>query len=241
MSRRHGPGGFLDDKKKKKRDYSDKILWKWMFSYLKEYKWKFIPLLGFLVIFTAVAAFLPYLQQKIIDDGLLGGNWSLVINLLLVYGLFTIGSTIGSGIVNYSMGKIGTNVIYKVREEIFDNLQLMSMDYYDKSHSGDIISIATNDVDQLTMVFGGQLSLVIADAFRGLLIIILMLVMNWELALLSFLVIPTFVIFMKVLQKKAKSAFKVTRKAISEVTQKAEENISGMKVIQAYDLELLML
>ncbi|MHA1563125.1 MAG: ATP-binding cassette domain-containing protein, partial [Promethearchaeota archaeon] len=97
-----------------------------------------------------------------------------------------------------------------------------------------IISIATNDVDQLTMVFGGQLSLVIADAFRGLLIIILMLVMNWELALLSFLVIPTFLIFMKVLQKKAKSAFKVSRKAISEVTQKAEENISGMKVIQAY-------
>ncbi|MHA1476509.1 MAG: ABC transporter transmembrane domain-containing protein [Promethearchaeota archaeon] len=234
MSQGHGPGGFLDDKKKKKRDYTDKVLWKWMFSYLKEYKWRLIPLLGFLVIFTAVAAFIPYLQQQIIDEGLLGGNWTLVINLLLVYGLFTIGSTIGSGIVNYSMGKIGTNVVYKVREEIFDNLQNMSMDYYDKSHSGDIISIATNDVDQLTMVFGGQLSLVIADAFRGLLIIILMLVMNWELALLSFLVIPTFLIFMKVLQKKAKSAFKVSRKAISEVTQKAEENISGMKVIQAY-------
>lgn len=233
MSHR-GPGRFLDDKKKKKRDYSDKILWKWMFSYLKEYKWKFIPLLGFLVIFTAIAAFLPYLQQKIIDDGLLGGNWPLVINLLIVYGLFTIGSTIGSGIVNYSMGKIGTNVIYEVREEIFENLQNMSMDYYDRSHSGDIISIATSDVDQLNMVFGGQLSLVIADAFRGLLIIILMLVMNWELAIISFLVIPTFAVFMKILQKKAKSAFKVTRKAISAVTQKAEENISGMKVIQAY-------
>ncbi len=233
MSHR-GPGRFLDDKKKKKREYSDKILWKWMFSYLKEYKWKFIPLLGFLVIFTAIAAFLPYLQKKIIDDGLLGGNWPLVIYLLIVYGLFTIGSTIGAGIVNYSMGKIGTNVIYKVREEIFDNLQNMSMDYYDKSHSGDIISIATSDVDQLNMVFGGQLSLVIADAFRGFLIIILMLVMNWELAIITFLVIPTFGVFMKILQKKARSAFKVTRKAISEVTQKAEENISGMKVIQAY-------
>ncbi len=233
MSHR-GPGGFLDDKKKKKRDYSDKILWKWMFSYLMEYKWKFIPLLGFLAIFTAVAAFIPFLQQKIIDDGLLGGNWTLVINLLLIYGLFTIGSTIGSGFVNYTMGKIGTNVIYKVREEIFDNLQNMSMDYYDKSHSGDIISIATNDVDQLTLVFGGQLSLVIADAFRGLLMIVLMLVMNWELALLSFLVIPTFLILMMTLRKKARSAFKVTRKTISAVTQKAEENISGMKVIQAY-------
>ena len=132
------------------------------------------------------------------------------------------------------MGKIGTNVIYEVREEIFENLQNMSMDYYDRSHSGDIISIATSDVDQLNMVFGGQLSLVIADAFRGLLIIILMLVMNWELAIISFLVIPTFAVFMKILQKKAKSAFKVTRKAISAVTQKAEENISGMKVIQAY-------
>ena len=183
----HGPGGFLDDKKKKKRDYTDKELWKWMLSYLKAYKGKFILLLVFLVIFTTVAAFLPYLQQLIIDDGLLDENWTIVINLLLVYGLFTIGSTVGSGIVNYSMGKIGTQVVYKVREDVFDNLQNMSMDYYDKSHSGDIISIATNDVDQLTMVFGGQLSLVIADAFKGLLIMILMLVMNWELALLSFL------------------------------------------------------
>jgi ABC-type multidrug transport system fused ATPase/permease subunit len=235
MSHGHrGPGRFLDDEKKKKRDINDKILWKWMLGYLKSYTERFIPLLLLLFVFTTIAAFLPYIQQLIIDFGIVAENWTLTVNLLLFYGLFMIGSTLGSGYVNYVLGKIGTNVIYKVRGELFENLQQVSMDYYDKSHSGDIISIATNDVDQLTMVFGGQLALVIADAFRGILMIILMLVMNWELALISFLVIPIFFAFMKLLRGKAKKAFKVSRKTISAVTQKAEENISGMKVIQAY-------
>ena len=234
MSGHRGPGRFFDDKKKKKRDVSDKDLWKWMLSYLKAYKVKFLSLLAFLFVFSVIAATLPYLQQLIIDEGIIPKNWELTVSFLLYYGLFMIGSTLGSGYVNYLLGKIGTNVIYEIREEMFDSLQLMSMDYFDKTPSGDIISIATNDVDQLTQVFGGQLALVIADAFRGILMIVLMLVMNWELALLSFLVIPLFFVLMKQLQSRSKKMFKASRKAISEVTQKAEENISGMKVIQAY-------
>lgn len=229
-----GPGRFFDDKKKKPRKVSDKDLWKWMLSYLKAYKVKFISLLLFLFIFSVIAATLPYLQQLIIDDGIIPKNWELTVSFLLYYGIFMIGSTLGSGYVNYLLGKIGTNVIYEIRGELFNNMQNMAMDYFDKTPSGDIISIATNDVDQLTQVFGGQLALVIADAFRGLLMIVLMLVMNWELALLSFLVIPLFFVLMKTLQSRSKKVFKASRKAISEVTQKAEENISGMKVIQAY-------
>ena len=233
MSHRRGPHMF-EDKKKKTREVEDKILWKWMLSYLKEYKWLFIGLTVFLFVFTISSAFVPMLQKSMIDTGILAENWEITMNYIMWIAAFTIFSTLGSGFINYHMGKIGTEVIYKVRAEIFGNLQNMSMDYYDKSHSGDIISIATNDVDQLNLIFGGQLAQTISDGFRGILMIVLMLKMNWELAIISLLIIPVFGLFMMTLRKKAKKMFKKTRKAISEVTQKAEENISGMKVIQAY-------
>ncbi|MCK5611191.1 ABC transporter ATP-binding protein, partial [Candidatus Pacearchaeota archaeon] len=234
MSHRGGPGGMFKENKKKSRDVSDKILWKWMLNYLKDSKRLFIGLILFLFLFTITSAFIPMLQQRMIDEGILAKEWQITLNYLLWIGVFTIVSTIGSGFINYQMGKIGTEVIYKVRAELFDNLQNISMDYYDKSHSGDIISITTNDVDQLNLVFGGQLAQTLSDGFRGILMMVLMLVMHWELALISFLLIPVFAVFMVVLRKKARKMFKKTRQAISEVTQKAEENISGMKVIQAY-------
>ena len=226
MSGHRGPGRFYeDDKKKKKRDISDKDLWKWMLSYLKAYKVKFLSLLLFLFLFSVIAAVLPYLQQLIIDEGIIPKNWELTVSFLLYYGLFMIGSTLGSGYVNYLLGKIGTNVIYEIRGELFDNLQNMAMDYFDKTPSGDIISIATNDVDQLTQVFGGQLALVIADAFRGALMIVLMLVMNWELALLSFLVIPLFFVLMKQLQSRSKKMFKASKIADFPVSFRPANNV----------------
>ncbi len=237
----HGPRGFFrDDEKSQKREMSSKQLWKWMFSYIKEFKVIFIPLSGLLFTFSIINAFLPYMNQLIIDQINFNGNtniteiWNIAQLLIFQYGTFLMISNIGSGFVHYYLGKIGTNIVYKIRNDIFNNIQHMSMDYFDKSHSGDIISVATNDVDQLNMIFSGMIVQLIAEMFKAILVIILMLYINWELALLSFIMIPIMMIGGGLFTKRAKKAFKKTRKEISNVTQVAEQNISGMKVIQSY-------
>ncbi len=237
-----GRGHFMRDGKKYKRKINAKTLWKWMFSYLDRYKVLFFLLTGLLILFMSAQAFLPMIQQAIIDRGIyiddgngnISSNWTFAIQFLFLYASVRLFSVIGRGIVEYYTSKIGTKVVYDVRDDLFHHLQNTSMNYYDKVHSGDIISIATNDVDQLNQIFGGQLAMMISDIFTGLMVIILMLIMDWELALLSFTIIPVFVLIMRKFITKVRSGFKLARKKISKVTSVAEQNISGMKVIQAY-------
>lgn len=228
----HGGGRFMMEKTK--RFVDDRTLWRWMFGYLKDKKVIFAGLLALSFVFTGMQAVLPFMQQKLIDDGILGSNRAIVITILILYAIFRIVSSVGNGISEFIMAKIGTNVVYKIRQDLFQNLQKTSMNYYDKVHSGDIISIVTNDVDQLNQVFGGQLAMLLTDLFRGVMVLILMFVMNWELTLLSLCMVPLLFILSKVFMKNVRAMFKKTRKELSNVTSVAEQNISGMKVIQAY-------
>ncbi|MHA1583740.1 MAG: ABC transporter ATP-binding protein [Promethearchaeota archaeon] len=225
---------FNVDVKKYNGKIDSKTLWKWMFSYLKKDKKLFIVLTIFLIVFSSIQAYLPVLQKILIDDGIIGDNISLVWRILIIYLLLRIGSSVGNAFIEYNMGKLGTGIVYQVREDLFDRLQKTSMNYFDKVHSGDIISIVTNDVDQLSVVFSGQLSGIISDVFNGLLVIGIMFSLSWEMAFLSFLMIPIFLIVAKFFTKKVKPQFKKVRKKIAQVTSVAEQNISGMKVIQAY-------
>ncbi|MCF2139775.1 MAG: ABC transporter ATP-binding protein/permease [Candidatus Lokiarchaeota archaeon] len=219
---------------KTKRFVDDKTLWKWMLSYLKDNLGVFIIVLLGMFLFTGMQAVLPLLQQRLIDDGILKSNASVVISILIIYASFRIISSVGNGFSEFILAKIGTNVVYKVRQDLFINLQKTSMDYFDKVHSGDIISTVTNDVDQLNMVFGGQLATLLTDLFRGLMVLGLMLFMNWELTLVALSLTPLLFILSRFFIKNVRNMFKTTRKKLSQVTSVAEQNISGMKVIQAY-------
>lgn len=228
------PRHFMQDDKKRKRTLPSKLLWKWMFGYLKQFKSKFWIFTILLLVFTAFQAVLPLLQGTLIDEGLRKGDWHTSIIIIIIYGVLRIGSSVGNAIVEFKMAKIGTNVVYDIRNDLFESLQETSMDYFDKSHSGDIISIATNDVDQLNQVFGGMIAIMFSDLFRMVLVIGIMLYWNLEMAILSFLMMPIFFFISRGFMKYAKSGFRKIRKKISHVTSIAEQNISGMKVIQAY-------
>jgi ATP-binding cassette subfamily B protein len=183
----HNSGNFARSGK-----LNDKTLWLWMINYLKKYKKNFFIMLAFLIIFTIIDASLPGIQKRIIDDGILKGSVNDIFNFSLIYLGFLIVSSVGSLLINYFLGKYGAKIIQEIRLDLFKNIQNMSMDYFETHSSGDIISTATNDIDQLNMVFGGQLAVMLVNLFKALIIIILMVNLNWELAVLSVLIIPCF-------------------------------------------------
>ncbi|MFA5303225.1 MAG: ABC transporter ATP-binding protein [Candidatus Nanoarchaeia archaeon] len=216
---------------------TDNVLWNWMINYLKNYKKIFIIMLVFLVSFTLIDAFLPNIQKKIIDDGILKGSNEVTTNFSLIYLSMLLVSAFGSLIINYFLGKYGAKIIQKIRLDLFKNIQNMSMEYFETHNNGDIISIATNDIDQLNIVFGGQMALMLVNAFKAIIIIILMINLNWELTIISVLIIPLLLVIILFLGNLLRNAFRETRKKISKVTQVIEQNISGMKVIKSYGRE----
>ncbi len=229
------PPGFHEEKKK--REIEEKVLWRWMLHYLKPMKSQILVLTILLFIFTIIETYIPRFQETLIDNGIIKGDWTFTLQIMVLWlGLFLV-SAIGNTFVNYYFGKMGQEIIFNMRNDLFEHLQKISLAYYDTHHSGDIISTATNDIDQINVIMGGQLIQVLMDVFKGIFIIVLMFVINVELALISMVLIPIFFIASQIFKMKVKSAFRETRKQMSNVTQKAQENISGMKVIKSYGKE----
>lgn len=231
------PMHIAEGNNKRSGKVTDNILWAWMINYLKSYKKVFITMLVFLVVFTLIDAFLPNIQKRIIDDGILKGSNDITLNWSMIYLSMLLVSAFGSLIINYFLGKYGTKIIQEIRLDLFKNIQNMSMEYFETHSNGDIISTATNDIDQLNMVFGGQMALMLVNVFKAIIIIILMINLNWELTIISVLIIPVLLVIILFLGNMLRNAFKETRKKISKVTQVIEQNISGMKVIKSYGRE----
>jgi ABC-type multidrug transport system fused ATPase/permease subunit len=129
---------------------------------------------------------------------------------------------------------LGQRVVYDMRNRMFRHLQNLSISYIDKRGVGAVMTRIQNDVAVIQEMFSDTVIGIISNALVLVGIIVIMLVTNWKLALLSFVVLPIMVMIMRVWQGYAKSAYRKTRRTIGIVNANLAESISGMRVVQAY-------
>ena len=232
-----GHGRFLFDEDNKKLDNPRKILWKFLFSYLKPFRGSFILFIFLLLIGTSIMTISPVISATIIDNGIMLGNTQFVLNMSIFYLFLMLFMAISTYISQYGMAKISQNVVFQIRNDLFFKLQDMSMTYFDLHPSGDIISITTNDIDQLNQLVGGQFVMIISGILSIILTVIIMYVLNPLLATIGLVIFPIFVVMLKLFKKVISGVFKKTRESISKVTSSVQENIAGAKVVQSYGQE----
>jgi ABC-type multidrug transport system fused ATPase/permease subunit len=235
MSQHRGPPMMMTEKVKLER--SRGTLWRWMFSYIFKNKYKFIFFFALLLIGTIISSISPLFTELIIDRAIVVKNSQLLLMLVFLYSGLLIIMGVTQYISQYGMGKVSQQVVYDIRNQLFSQLQGMSMTYFDQHLSGDIISITTNDIDQLNDLVGGQFAQIITSIVAIGFSITIMYVLNPILATSSLVIFPIFLLLTKRFQKKVTGAFKETRKTISKVTTSIQENIAGAKVVQSYGKE----
>ncbi|MFX1573225.1 MAG: ABC transporter transmembrane domain-containing protein [Promethearchaeota archaeon] len=228
---------FMFDDEKAKLEYPRKKLWKWLFSYIKSSQRKFSLYFIFLLLGTVLSSVTPLLSASIIDKGIVGRNSDYILIMSTFYLLLMILMAISNYISQFGMGKISQRITFEIRNDIFFKLQEMSLSYFDKRSSGEIISIATNDVTILNQLVGGQFVQIITSFVSIVLTVVFMYILNPFLALISMIIFPLFLITTYIFRKIATKLFKESRKAIGKVTASIQENIEGAKVVQAYGQE----
>jgi ATP-binding cassette, subfamily B, multidrug efflux pump len=129
---------------------------------------------------------------------------------------------------------LGQRVVYDMRNRMFRHLQNLSISYIDRRGVGAVMTRIQNDVAVIQEMFSDTVIGIISNALVLVGIIVIMLITNWKLALLSFVVLPIMVMIMRVWQGYAKSAYRKTRRTIGIVNANLAESISGMRVVQAY-------
>jgi ATP-binding cassette, subfamily B, multidrug efflux pump len=163
----------------------------------------------------------------------IAGLTRLVLGLIAV---FVLGAITG-GLMFYSMGWAGQHVLRKLQTDVFDHLHELSLGYYSKNESGDLMSRITNDTSTIQQALGFALVNVLSGALIVVWIAWTMLSINWVYGLLSLTVVPLMAVATVWFSGQARKAFRRTRREIGNVNAELEESISGVREAQAFARE----
>lgn len=183
---------------------------------------------------AAAGLVLPVLIRHGIDDGVRKGLMSGVAVASLTALVVVLLDWVVQGAENRVSGRTGERVLYTLRLKIFAHLNRLGLDYYERELTGRIMTRMTTDLDSLTsflqtgMVTAVVSLLTFAGIFAALLII------DAGLALVVFAVLPLLVIATLVFRKKSKDQYERSRDLIGTVNADLQENVAGMRIVQAF-------
>ena len=203
---------------------------------LLPYMWPYKSMTGLaffaMLVYTFTQVAIPWLIGTGIDDYILGDDFA---GLSWIFGAFIAVAVVGLG-ANYlqqlMMAKVGQGVLYGLRAKMFGHLQKQSLSFYDRTEVGRIMSRVQGDVGQL-QEFASLVVMTLGDMLSLVGIVIALLIINLKLGLISMVVLPILILIMAFWQIYARRAFMRVRRAISIVNGALNENITGVRVVQA--------
>jgi ATP-binding cassette subfamily B protein len=166
-------------------------------------------------------------------DAYMAGLGRLVLGLV---GIFVLGAITG-GAMFFMMSWAGQHVLRALQVDVFAHLHRLSLGFYSRHESGDLMSRITNDVSTIQQAISFALIQVLSGFLLLGWIAWNMLALNWAYALLSLAVVPLMAIATSWFSGQARKAFRVTRKEIGNVNAELEESISGVREVQAFSRE----
>ena len=215
----------------------DARLMRRLLRYLRPYWWHVALALLILLLGSGVAIVGPWITQLVIDEAIPNRDTQLLGVLVGVYG----GAMVLGFSLQYAQAVIttwlGQSVMYDLRSEIFQKLQRLDLKFYDKNPIGRLMTRITNDVETLNTLFSSGVVTVFGDVFTLLFIVGAMLSMNWQLALVSFSVLPLVFLAAFVFRARVRTAYRDIRVRIARVNAFLHEHITGVRVVQLFNRE----
>jgi ATP-binding cassette subfamily B multidrug efflux pump len=138
---------------------------------------------------------------------------------------------------SFAMQAVGQKVMYDLRRQLFAHLQRLQMSFFDRNPVGRLVTRVTNDVDVLNELFASGMVAIFGDFFTLLSIAVVMLSLNWKLALLTFSILPLLVLVTVAFRKAVRESYRRIRLAIARINAYLQEHITGMAVIQLFNRE----
>jgi ABC-type multidrug transport system fused ATPase/permease subunit len=205
--------------------------------YLKPY-WRWVVVSTVCLLLLTILNLLPPLfQRQIIDDvvgkRLLGRLPMLVLGLVGVYALARL-LNFGE---QYLRHVLGERFILDFRVLLYDYLQRLSISFFENQQTGEIMSRITNDVNALEDFVTHSVGFLIVDLLRLMGTAIILFVLDWQLALLTLLPVPILAVAMRLFNTRVRPIYRQIRDRLGDINAELQDNISGIRVIQAFGQE----
>ena len=209
--------------------------YKRLLTYIKPYLKTIIVGLVFNVLAQASTAGVPLIIKNFLDYAIKPGQ-------PIAYLYYTVGGLMAlmvtralfSFLQSILMSMAAQRFIVDLREMMYRKIQSLSLAYFEKRKTGNIMSNLTNDVSALQSAIVDNLVVLVAEGFNLFACVFMVFFLNWRLALVVFITAPVIAVIFNVLGKKTRSAGRVAQESIAEVTSVLQESIAAVRVVKSY-------
>ena len=206
-------------------------------AYYRPYRGLFLLDFGCAILAALFDLIFPVAVNYVVDDLLPSQNWRVILYACLgLFAIYIVSSALHY-VVTYYGHKLGINIETDMRKKLFDRVQKLSFRFFDNNKTGHLVSRMTNDLMDIgEIAHHGPEDLFIAvmtllGAFG------IMLGINWKLAVLTFIIIPLIIYLSLYFSKKMSKAFSKMFSDVADYNARVENNISGIRVVQAFSNE----
>jgi ABC-type multidrug transport system fused ATPase/permease subunit len=248
-------GGHARGLAREKESASDTIgTLKRLLRYLKPYTGILLIIAALLVLGSLIEVTGPYLIKIAVDHFISAEETSrpfwlswiapegisqvagLARMMMLLLGIYLLRWFTMSG-QSFLMNVIGQKLLFTMRTEILERIHTLSLRFFDEREAGDLMSRLVNDTQVINQVFSGGVMRLLSFSLTLVGIVVTMFSFKWDFALVSFSILPIMLLATSAFAKRARTAFRKTRETIGNVSSELQENISGVREVQAFSRE----
>ena len=208
---------------------------------LLRYAWPYRALivssLALLMVDGALQLVGPLLTRQVIDIFVPARDASGILRAALLFGATLIaqfGCSYGETVLT---ARLGQRVMHDLRTQLFGHLQRLPVAFFDRNPVGRLVTRVTSDVESLNELFTSGVVAGLGDVFTLLAISILMLVVDWRLALAAFGAIPFVLLASNVFRVRVREAYRAIRTRLARINAFLQERLSGVRVVQLFGRE----
>ena len=217
----------------------DVSLFSKLMVFAKPYKATYYFVMVAAILLSVFSTMTPYLLKITVDDYIRPRDYQgMVLFVSLMFGALILEVVFQFLFVFYA-NSLGQKIIKDLRVQLFEKITLFKMSYFDKSAVGRLVTRAVSDIETIASIFSQGLFMIIADLLKMVLVIIIMLYVDWRLALIVFSVLPLIIYATRLFQKSMKKAFEEVRLQVANLNSFVQERISGMKIVQLFHRETI--
>lgn len=208
-----------------------------LLDYAKPYGGLVAASLGLLLIDGALQLVGPMLTRRVIDIAIPQGDTGAITSAAALF----IAALVAQFFCSYGetllTARLGQGIMHDLRMQLYAHMQRLPIAYFDRTPVGRLVTRVTSDIESLNELFTSGVVAGLGDLFTLLAISVLMLVVDWQLALAAFAVIPFIVIASNVFRVHVRSAYRDIRVRLARINAYLQERLTGIRVVQLFGEE----
>ncbi len=215
----------------------DARLMRRLLTYLRPYRWQVVLGIALSVTVSGMEAVRPYFTKIAVDQNIAQKDAHGLLMTTIAFFAVMVMRGVLQYLNTYLTQWIGQRTIFDLRMQLFEHLQHLGIQFFDRNPIGRLITRVTNDIEVLNEMFSSGIVMVFSDVFTIIGILYFMFSMNWQLALISLAVLPLLFYGTFLFRKKAREAYRDVRIQIARINAFMQEHITGMTVDQVFNRE----